>query len=75
MEDVITKCKAWVASDTFCVKWKIEDDLVSELLSIWLSATVNGVNLFRIVRGFDSLLLVHFQTISYLPLCRRDFTT
>ncbi|XP_024398316.1 BTB/POZ domain-containing protein FBL11 isoform X3 [Physcomitrium patens] len=43
VEDVITKCKAWVASDTFCVKWKIEDDLVSELLSIWLSATVNGV--------------------------------
>lgn len=42
VEDVITKCKAWVASDTFCVKWKIEDDLVSELLSIWLSATVNG---------------------------------
>ncbi len=62
MDEVITKCKNWVDSEMCNIRWGTEDGFLHELLSIWLTATENGLDLFQISHEQDSCSLFISET-------------
>lgn len=47
MDEAITRCKNWVDSEMCNVRCGTEDDFLSDLLSIWSTATEIGLDLFQ----------------------------
>ena len=67
MDEVITKCENWVDSEMCNMRWGTEDGFLSDLLSIWSTATENGLDLFQNTHEFQLLFEKFFDNaLGYL---------